>query len=225
MREGVLVLVKQGRRHRGLTDVVPARPESVTRQRGYAQAVARVLVATALALVCAVPCADAATTRLDRSGTVRLDGRKIFPIVLSKGPELGSTTPGGADALAEVASAGVNFLRTGPGGATWTSKDIAEAIAWNREAAARGLYTWVNLSSLSRAQPGTWRAALLRKVIGSLAARPVGHRAGHVEGRRRAVALPDHRSRRCGSRTASRPRAAIAAGAQGSARPTPTTCG
>ncbi len=129
---------------------------------------ARVLVATALALVCAVPCADAATTRLDRSGTVRLDGRKIFPIVLSKGPELGSTTPGGADALAEVASAGVNFLRTGPGGATWTSKDIAEAIASNREAAARGLYTWVNLSSLSRAQPGTWRAALLRKVIGSL---------------------------------------------------------
>ena len=32
----------------------------------------------------------------------------------------------------------------------------------------RGLYTWVNLSALSRARPGTWRAALLRKVIAAL---------------------------------------------------------
>jgi hypothetical protein len=130
--------------------------------------VVRTVVAIALALFCALPSARAATTRLDRSGTVRLDGRKIFPIVLSKGPEPGSTTPAGTDALAEVASAGVNFVRVGPTGATWTSKDIAETIAWNRVAAEHGLYTWVNLSALSRAQPGTWRSALLRKVIGSL---------------------------------------------------------
>jgi hypothetical protein len=129
---------------------------------------ARTFVAIALALLCAVPCAGAATTRLDRYGTVRLDGRKVFPIVLSKGPELGSTTPGGTEALTEVAAAGVNFLRVGPGSGTWTSRDIAEAIALNRAAAEHGLYTWVNLSSLSRAQPDTWRAALLRKVIGSL---------------------------------------------------------
>jgi hypothetical protein len=110
---------------------------------------------------------EGAVTRVDRNGTVIVDGRKVFPIVLSKGPERGSTTPWGADALWEIAEAGVNFVRVGPGMA-WTGADIAEAIAWNREAAVRGLYTWVNLSSLSRARPGTWRAALLRKVIAAL---------------------------------------------------------
>ncbi len=121
-----------------------------------------------LSVLVAAQAAEAATSRVDAQGTVRLDGRKVFPIVLSKGPERGGTTPAGGDALAEVASAGVNVLRVGPGVGTWTSKDIAETIAWNRDAAERGLYTWVNLSSLSRARPGTWRAALLRTVIAAL---------------------------------------------------------
>jgi hypothetical protein len=124
-----------------------------------------------LVLVCALAApaiATAATTRVDRNGTILVDGRKTFPIVLAKGPERGATTPAGGDALAEVAASGVNFLKIGPGTGTWTSADIASAIAWNREAAARGLYTWVNLATLARARPGSWRAALLRKVIGSL---------------------------------------------------------
>ena len=116
--------------------------------------------------------ASGATTRLDRNGTVLLDGRKVFPLVLAKGPERGTTTPAGADALSEVAAAGINVLKTGPAGSTWTGADIADAIAWNQEAAAHGLYTWVNLAALSRARPGTWRAALLRKVIASLEADP-----------------------------------------------------
>jgi hypothetical protein len=122
-----------------------------------------------LALAVATPAgASAAITRLDRHGTILLDGRKVFPIVLAKGPEPGATTPAGGDALAEVAAAGVNVLKTGPGAGTWTSADIANAIAANRAAAAHGLYTWVNLATLSRARPGSWRAALLRKVIGAL---------------------------------------------------------
>ena len=135
----------------------------------------------ALALAAAAG-ASAATTRLDRNGTILLDGRKVFPIVLAKGPERGTTTPAGADALAEVAAAGVNFLKIGPGTGTWTSADIADAIAWNREAAARGLYTWVNLATLSRAQPGSWRAALLRKVIGSLERDPSASALGLWKG-------------------------------------------
>jgi hypothetical protein len=128
----------------------------------------RLLTAIA-ALVLALPAAaGAATTRLDANGTVLLDGRQVFPIVLSKGPERGSTTPTGTDALWQIAAAGVNFLRVGPATGTWTGADIADAVAWNREAAVRGLYTWVNLATLARARPGTWRAALLRKVIGSL---------------------------------------------------------
>jgi hypothetical protein len=127
----------------------------------------RLLALVVLALV-APQAAGAATTRLDAQGTIRLDGRKVFPIVLAKGPERGSTTPTGAGALAEVAAAGANFLKIGPGAGTWTSADIADAIAWNREAAAHGVYTWVNLATLSRARPNSWRAALLRKVIASL---------------------------------------------------------
>jgi hypothetical protein len=125
----------------------------------------------ALLAVCAVATpalATAATTRIDPTGTIVLDGRKVFPIVLAKGPERGTTTPAGGDALAEIAAAGVNFVKIGPGTGTWTGADIAEALAWNRDAAEHGLYTWVNLATLARARPGSWRAALLRKVIGSL---------------------------------------------------------
>jgi hypothetical protein len=42
----------------------------------------------------------------------------------------------------------VNVLRVGPGGA-WSSDDIASALAWDRAAAARHVYTWVNLSGYS----------------------------------------------------------------------------
>lgn len=112
--------------------------------------------------------AGAAVTTLDPHGTVLLNGRKVFPIVLAKGPERGGTTPDGADALSEVAAAGVNFLKIGPASGVWSNADTAETIAWNREAAARGLYTWINLSTLSRARPGSRQEARLRRVIGAL---------------------------------------------------------
>jgi hypothetical protein len=141
----------------------------------------RLLLIAALALAVAPP-ATAATTRVDHAGTILVDGRKVFPIVLAKGPERGSTTPAGGDALAEIAAAGVNFLKVGPGTGTWTSADIADSIAWNREAAARGLYTWVNLATLARARPNSWRAALLRKVIGSLERDPSSTALGMWKG-------------------------------------------
>jgi hypothetical protein len=127
----------------------------------------RCLIAAATLLLLA-EAAGGAVTRLDRHGTVLLDGRKVFPIVLAKGPERGSTTPAGADALSAVAAAGVNFLKIGPASGTWSHADTAEAIAWNREAAARGIYTWVNLSTLSRARPRSWQETRLRRVIAAL---------------------------------------------------------
>ncbi len=142
----------------------------------------RLTALLALLVVAGPPSAVAATTRLDPNGTVLLDGRKVFPIVLAKGPERGTTTPGGEDALAAVSAAGVNFLKTGPGTGTWTSGDIADALAWNREAAAHGLHTWVNLATLSRARPGSWRAALLRKVIGTLERDPSASALGMWKG-------------------------------------------
>jgi hypothetical protein len=117
--------------------------------------------------------AGAAVTKLDPHGTVVLDGRKVFPIVLAKGPP--------ADGLREVAAAGVNFVKVGPT-RTWTDADVADAIGWNRAAAAAGLHTWVNLSSLSQARPGGWREALLRHVVGSLEADPSGRAIGMWKG-------------------------------------------
>jgi hypothetical protein len=133
----------------------------------------RTLFSVALAALVAAGTAGASVTKLDRSGTVVLDGRKTFPIVLAKGPP--------ADGLREVGSAGVNFVKVGPAG-PWTEADIAGTIGWNRAAAAAGIHTWINLSSLSRARPGGWHEELLRHVIGSLEADPSGRAIGMWKG-------------------------------------------
>jgi hypothetical protein len=126
--------------------------------------------------------AGAAVTRSDAHGTTLVDGRKVFPIVLAKGPERGSTTPSGSNALAEVVSAGVNFFKIGPATTVWTSADIADALAWNQAAATLGAYTWINLSTLSRATPGSTQHALLSQVITSLEDDPSGAAIGMWKG-------------------------------------------
>ena len=90
-----------------------------------------------------------------------MDGRKIFPIVLAKGPPAGG--------LAEVRAAGVNYLKVGPAKG-WTKADLAQTIADNRAAVANGLHTWVNLSSFAQMRPGGWRESLLRHVVRTLEA-------------------------------------------------------
>jgi hypothetical protein len=83
----------------------------------------RVVVAALLALLI-VPVAGATVTRAAPDGTTLLDGRKVFPIVLAKGPEVGARTPSGADGLDEVVSAGVTFLKVGPAASTRRSLRI-----------------------------------------------------------------------------------------------------
>ena len=127
-------------------------------------------VAGVLAVVAAA-CASgaaAATTSSDGAGTVLLDGAKTFPIVLAKGPEPGTTTPGGSDALAEVASAGATYLKIGPATVAWTAADIENAKQQNRAAAANHLHTWVNLSTVAQATPGSPRDVLLDQVVTTL---------------------------------------------------------
>ena len=116
--------------------------------------------------------AGAATTTHDASGTVLLDGRKVFPIVLAKGPDRGGTTLDGHDAIAEVIGAGVTFLKIGPATVPWTDADIADAKLDDADAAAKGAYTWVNLSTVSRATAGSATDALLQKVVGALEGDP-----------------------------------------------------
>jgi hypothetical protein len=122
------------------------------------------LLASVLPGLCA-----AARTQTDVHGTVLIDGTKAFPIVLAKGPEPGSTTPDGGDALDEVVNAGVNVFKVGPASDPWSPDDEEDARVWNDAAAARGAYTWVNLATLATATPQTpVRDALLRRVVGLL---------------------------------------------------------
>jgi hypothetical protein len=130
-------------------------------------------VALVLALACA-GIAAAGVTTLDPNGTVVLNGAPVFPIVLAKGPPRDGTTPSGANALAEVVGAGVNFFKVGPATTTWTSSDITDANLWDEAAAAQGAYTWVNLSTLSQATPGSSADSLLQQVVTTLKSDPSG---------------------------------------------------
>ena len=113
-------------------------------------------------------------TTYDANGTVLVNGVKTFPIVLARGPDRGSTTPSGADALNEVIGAGVNFFKVGAVGSTWTSSDTTDTNLWDQAVAARGAYTWVNLNSLSQAQPGSTADTQLQQVITTLKGDPTG---------------------------------------------------
>jgi hypothetical protein len=123
-----------------------------------------------------------ATTTFDRTGTIQFDGRPTFPIVLSPGPPLGSTTPWGTEGLAETTAAGVNMFRTGVGG-IWTADDLKTALAWDRAAAALHAYTWPNLGGYSVALPGSPEDAGLAQVVNTLTNDPSGSAIAMWKGR------------------------------------------
>ena len=45
------------------------------------------------------------------TGALVVEGRKLFPLVLSNGPPPGAKAPSGQDALAELAAGGAGFIR------------------------------------------------------------------------------------------------------------------
>jgi hypothetical protein len=118
--------------------------------------------------------AGATTTTFDANGTALLNGAKLFPIVLAKGPPRTGTTPTGADALNDVVGAGVNFFKVGPATTAWTNADVTDANLWDQAVASRGAYTWVNLSTLSQATPGSSTDSLLQQVVTTLLGDPTG---------------------------------------------------
>jgi hypothetical protein len=88
---------------------------------------------------------------IDRStGALLIDGRKVFPVVLSDGPPPGTKAPAGGDALAEVAAGGVNFIRVGR--PDWTLDSLDRQLTAERElldaAAAHGLHCWLQLGNV-----------------------------------------------------------------------------
>lgn len=114
---------------------------------------------------------DAAT------GSLVVGGKKAFPIVLSNGPPAAGVAPSGRNALAEVAGAGVGFLRTGTG--NWTTEFVAGQIQNERKlldaAAAHGLHCWTWLGRLPNlpTAPGSTNERLLTQVVNALK----GHQA------------------------------------------------
>jgi hypothetical protein len=86
---------------------------------------------------------DAAT------GSLIVNGQKIFPIGLSEAPQPEGQTPDGRNAWAEVATAGVNFVRSGL--REWNLQQIDAQIAAERArmdaAAVHGMFCWPRLGN------------------------------------------------------------------------------
>jgi len=107
-------------------------------------------------------------TSFNGRGTFLADGERFFPIGLTMPPPLGGRTPWGRRALPELVGAGVTLFRTGAYTDRWTDATLRRARAWNAAAAARGVYTWVNLRELARAHPRTRNERRLRQVVEAL---------------------------------------------------------
>ncbi len=117
---------------------------------------------------------------IDATGCLVIDGRKVFPIGLSEAPPLGGKTRDGKDAWAEVASAGVNFVRTGL--REWNLQQIDNQVAAERArmdaAQAHGLFCWPrlgNAGNLPSPTPGgqpSVNEQLLVKIANGLRAHP-----------------------------------------------------
>jgi len=106
------------------------------------------------------------------TGSLSAGGERIFPLVLSNAPPPSSKAPNGRNGLAEVAAAGINFIRTGRG--DWNAEFAAGQIAAERSqldaAAAHGLRCWCWLGGLTRlpTKSGSPLERLLAQVVNGL---------------------------------------------------------
>jgi hypothetical protein len=115
---------------------------------------------------------DGPAWSLTAQGTFTVDGERFFPLGVTMSPPLGSTTPWGRDALAELAETGVNTFRTGPWVRGWRTRDLSRAVAWADAAADHGVYTWLQLRGLALLEPGSVRSPFLQRVVDSLKDHP-----------------------------------------------------
>ena len=134
----------------------------------------RTFIVTVILLLCLADRGAAQTHdgpavwRTTSYGALTVDGARFFPIALTMPPPLGSSTPWGRDAVAELASAGVNLFRTGPLTGPWTDRLLTAATRWNEAAAAHGVFTWVQLRGLALAGPSSPNVPMLRRVVETL---------------------------------------------------------
>ena len=109
---------------------------------------------------------------IDVNGCLVVDGQKVFPLGLSEAPPQNGHTPEGKDAWAEVASGGVNFIRSGF--RDWNLQQLDNQIAAEHArmdaAAAHGLYCWPRLGNAGNlpATPGSVQEQLLARIANDL---------------------------------------------------------
>jgi hypothetical protein len=86
-----------------------------------------------------------------QTGSLTIDGAKVFPVALAQPPPVGGKTPTNTDAWNEIANGGVNFVRTAA--VPWSSAQIAAQIAAETQvldaAAAHGLHAWLQLGGVA----------------------------------------------------------------------------
>jgi hypothetical protein len=109
---------------------------------------------------------DAAT------GCLVIGGERVFPIGLSEAPQPDGQTPDGRNAWAEVADAGVNFVRSGL--REWNLQQIDAQIAAERArmdaAASHSMFCWPRLGNAGNlpATPGSVEEQILVKLANGL---------------------------------------------------------
>ena len=114
------------------------------------------------------------------TGSLVIDGSKVFPIVFSNPPPIDGLAPSGANGYAELAAAGASFIRTGRG--DWKLATLEQQIAQERAqldaAATHGLHCWLwlgdvpNLPPATAGSPPSANEQMLERIVTELGAHP-----------------------------------------------------
>jgi hypothetical protein len=84
--------------------------------------------------------ASASQTTFDTNHVLVIDGKKIFPIGFTMPPPPEGRTPAGKNAIAELADAGANFMRTGAWDGGWSEAALQREKKYEDAAARYGLH-------------------------------------------------------------------------------------
>jgi hypothetical protein len=106
------------------------------------------------------------------TGSLTIDGTKVFPLGLSNPPPLGGKTPANTDAWTEIANGGINFIRTAA--VQWALPQIDTQIAQEQTildaAAAKGFHVWLQLGGAANlpTTSGSVNEQILTKIANGL---------------------------------------------------------
>jgi hypothetical protein len=107
---------------------------------------------------------DASHATIDSNLVLNINGQKVFPIGFSPPPPPDGKTPGGKNAIEELADAGANFMRTGSQHDSWNEQTLQREQEYLDVAARYGLFCMPYLKEYARVSSDA-HAAKLRMLI------------------------------------------------------------